>query len=101
MVQDLVLKFLSEMCSDVSKNGVETYDAKRIRHAFMMNRIGEKLFNLVKSDEFSRRTESMKDALILIRNLSLAGRPSSRSLSELPIWKLQQSANSQNCRCNG
>lgn len=75
-----MLKILSEMSSDASENGAESRDAKRIRHALMERKIGEKLFYLVKSDEFSRRTESMKDALILIRNLSLAGRQSPRSL---------------------
>lgn len=74
-----MLKILSEMSSDETLNGAETYGAKRIRQSFMEIGVGEKVLTLVKSDEFSRRTESMKDALVLIRNLSLAGRLSPRS----------------------
>lgn len=62
------------MSFDVSENGVESRDVKRIRYVFMERKIGEKLFYFVKLDEFSRRMESMKDVLIFIRNLSFVGR---------------------------
>ncbi|KAG0625392.1 hypothetical protein M758_2G051200 [Ceratodon purpureus] len=72
-IQGLMLKILAEMSSDVSENGAETRDAKRIRGAFMEHRIADKLFKLFESTEFLGRTENVKHALILIRNLSLAG----------------------------
>jgi len=85
-VQVLVLKILSVM--SVNDESLPRLAALRIRRAFMDIRVGEKLLNLVKSDEFSRKAESMKDALILIGNLSLAGRP-------FPV--LLQSRQIENC----
>ena len=81
-----MLKILAEMSSDVSENGAETRDAKRIRGAFMEHRIADKLFKLFESTEFLGRTENVKHALILIRNLSLAGTLSSQSLRVLPRY---------------
>ena len=78
MVQDLLLKILASMSSD--ENGVESRDAKNIRHAFLKHGIADKLFNLFKKEDFYSRTESLKYALIVIRNLSLAGRLSTHSL---------------------
>lgn len=81
-IQDLVLKILSEMSSDISDNEDENLSAKRIRDAFMDIRVGIslKVFDLLSKDEFHMREESMKNALILIRNLSLAGSYASRQL---------------------
>ena len=92
MVQCLMLKILAEMSSDVIENGVETRDAKRIRSALMEHRIADKLFDLFKSNEFYAKEENVKYALILIRNLSLAGRLSSHSIRVYPM-----SVETENC----
>lgn len=72
-----MLKILTEMSSE---NEGDTRVAKRIRITCMEHKLADKLFNLFESEEFNMRTESMKDALILIRNLSLAGTLPSHSL---------------------
>lgn len=84
-----MLKTLSKMTSDVPEND-ENRDANTVtiqasRDTFFQpgpaNKIHDQLLSLVKSDDFCRleRTESMKDALIILRNLSLGGRLSPRS----------------------
>lgn len=67
------------MSSDVSVKGFVTKDVRMIRNLWSKELLTSCLVSF-DSEEFNRRTESMKNALFLIRNLSFESRPSSHSL---------------------
>ncbi|KAG0597876.1 hypothetical protein M758_12G027400 [Ceratodon purpureus] len=69
-IQGLILKILAEMSSHVQDSHRL---AKKIPQTFVEDGIASKLIIFFKSYESDSRTESVKNALILIINLSLAG----------------------------
>ncbi|KAG0553640.1 hypothetical protein KC19_12G027400 [Ceratodon purpureus] len=71
VIQGLILKILAEMSSH--GQNLDRTAIRRIPSGFLDKGIADKLSILFKSNEFNSRTESVKNALILIRNLSLAG----------------------------